>query len=159
MDVSILNQQFEYRDGELYWAVNRSGVKKGRIASRTNPTSGYRDTRLFGKIYQTHRLIYLMHHGVLPEFVDHIDNNCLNNRIENLRPTTKSQNAFNRRMRSNNTSGVKGVSWNKRNRKWMVRVCVEGKEHYFGLHDDLQVATDIANKARLELHGEFARMF
>lgn len=159
MDLDLIKSQFEYRDGELYWAVKRNGVTKGAIASRINPTSGYRDTRLFGKIYQTHRIIYFIHHETLPEFIDHTDGNPLNNHIENLRPATRTQNAFNRKLRTNNTSGVKGVSQHKATGKWMVRVGVEGKEHYYGLFEDLQTATDVAKKARLELHGEFARFF
>lgn len=157
MDVTILKQQFTYKDGELYWAVSRKGVTKGAIASRINPTTGYRDTRLFRKVYQTHRLIFLLHHEYTPQYVDHIDGNPLNNRIENLRPCTKSQNACNQKLRSNSKSGVRGVSWISRNSKWVARVGIEGKQLYLGLFDTIEEATNAVEKARQKHYGEFAR--
>jgi len=66
-------------------------------------------------------LIFLYHHGYLPKFVDHIDGNKKNNRIENLREATKSQNAMNQKVSTRNTSGIKGVMWHKRDKKWFVQ--------------------------------------
>lgn len=157
MDLELIKTQFDYVDGELYWAVKRKGVTQGAVASRVNPTSGYRDTRLYGKIYQTHRLIFFIHHGYIPPYVDHIDGNPLNNRIENLRPCTKSQNACNQKLRVTSKSGVRGVYWIARNKKWMARVGVNKKQYYLGLFDSLTDAKQAVDKARLQLYGEFVR--
>lgn len=149
---------FEYRDGVLYWKENRSRKKlKGKPVGTSNE-QGYIRTTVDHKPYKVHRLIFLMHHGFMPESVDHIDGNPANNRIENLRPATRSQNSMNAKTRSDNSSGVKGVSWYKRLGKWQVYV-VANKRHvtvgYFDCRDEAEAASV---KARLKLHGEFARV-
>ena len=116
-----------------------------------------RSVEIDHKSYSVHRLVWLMHHGVLPEFLDHINGNKLDNRIENLRPATKSQNNQNKRLYSNNTSGVKGVCWHKRIKKWQVNVRVNGKQKSFGFFDDIELAELVASEARNKLHGQFAR--
>ena len=110
-----LHELFEYKDGELYWKITH---RAGQLAGSSY--SGYRCIKVNGKLYKAHRLIYLMHHGELPQFLDHIDGNPLNNQLSNLRPANKSQNGFNRKMNSNSTSGHKGVSWDKQSRKWKI---------------------------------------
>ena len=79
-----------------------------------------------------------MNHGELPEFIDHIDGNSLNNRIENLREATNSQNCMNGKLRKTNKSGHKNVYWHKSAKKWSVEIKVFGKKKYFGLFDDLE---------------------
>lgn len=61
---------------------------------------------------------------------DHIDRNELNNRKYNLRPCTKSQNNINQPLRSDNASGIKGVSWSCRNQKWFAQITIN-YEHFF----------------------------
>jgi len=150
------NELLEYREGVLYWKTTRSrlaiaGSKVGMIG-----TSGYLQTKIDGARQMNHRVIFLMHHGYMPTFVDHIDNNKLNNRIENLREATKSQNGHNVGIRSSNTSGVKGVYWKKSDRKWCVRAWCHGKRRYFGLYDDLELADLVAREARNKFHREYA---
>ena len=117
MDAKILHELFEYRDGELYWKVNRYRVKSlGKLAGWIENT-GYRRVLIDGKKYQIHRLVYMMHYGFMPKTIDHLDGNRLNNKIENLRPATIEENCRNSIKRTNNTSGVKGVFWNKQTGK------------------------------------------
>ncbi|ECH9128545.1 HNH endonuclease [Salmonella enterica subsp. enterica] len=63
------------------------------------------------KCYLAHRLAWFFCYGVWPKEIDHIDNNKLNNSIGNLREVTHQLNQLNMPLRSNNTSGVKGVNW------------------------------------------------
>jgi hypothetical protein len=91
------------------------------------------------------------------EKADHINNNPLDNRRENLRLATVGQNNHNARRRKDNTSGFKGVSWGKREKKWVVHISIEGKSKYLGQFDDLQEAREAYKTASIKYHGEFAR--
>ena len=72
--------------------------------------------------------------------IDHIDGNKLNNRRGNLRFCTRAENSNNRRKYKNNTSGYKGISWNKQAKKWQCRLCFNSKAHYIGLYSDIKEA-------------------
>jgi len=117
---------------------------------------GYKLVRVDGKLYRVHRLIFLWHHGFLPEYVDHIDTDVINNKIENLRRCSKSQNSCNGKMRINNTSGIKGVSWNKEKSKWMAKLCHKRKQMHIGYFSSIHEAEKAVRAARKKLHGEFA---
>ena len=91
--------------------------------------------------------------------VDHIGfTNTLDNRHSNLRIATKSENMRNRGRQANNTSGYKGVSWSKQNKKWYAWIGFNGKTHAIGHYDDIKQAATAYNQKALELHGEFARI-
>jgi hypothetical protein len=104
-----------------------------------------------------HRLIYIMHHGHTDKEIDHIDGNPLNNRIENLRACTRGQNSCNSRMRRDNTTGIKGLYWNKRKESWRGRIQFEGKLHYIGTFKTIFDAACSMIPARERMHGEFAK--
>lgn len=107
--------------------------------------------------YRLHRLAWLYMTGIWPaEEIDHINGDPADNRWVNLRECNHQQNNHNQPMRRNNTSGVKGVSWNSRARKWHVQVCLNYKIHHGGLHSTLIEAEAAAMALRLQLHGEFA---
>jgi hypothetical protein len=151
-----VKQSFEYRDGELYWKVKPSKkISIGKKAGNKRE-DGYCLTMVNGKRYLNHRLIFLMHHGCLPEFIDHIDGNPSNNKIENLRAAKSTENQHNRKLGKDNTSGVKGVDWHARSKKWMVRIRVNNKRKYFGSFDNLELAGLVAQEARNKYHREFA---
>lgn len=150
-----LDSILSYKAGELYWKVSRGSVIPGSKAGRIN-MHGYSQTQINGKRYQTHRLIFMMHHGYLPSFVDHIDGDKLNNRIDNLRPATKAQNNYNMKTKASNTSGVKGVVWNKTAQKWQAQLKIDGKNKYLGVFDEIEQAKLAVMSARDIAHGDFA---
>ena len=152
----LIKELFDYRDGELYWKVRNSSRTQIGDKAGTLHHTGYLQTRINGKIYKNHRMIFLYHHGYLSEFIDHIDGCRSNNRIENLREASLSQNQHNKKINKNNTSGVKGVCWNKQAKKWLVRLDVDGKQKYFGYYHDIEVAKFIAETMRHKYHKEFA---
>lgn len=148
--------KFEYRDGELYFKEEQQNqYKKGDLAGGINCT-GYKTVRVFRKRYLLHRIVFLMHHGYLPKYIDHIDGDRLNNRIENLREATFSQNRQNTLKYKNNTSGVKGVCWNKQAKKWKASVQTNGKRAFLGYFKSIDDARDAVLKHRNLAHGEFA---
>jgi hypothetical protein len=106
-----------------------------------------------------HRVVWAFVYGEWPcGALDH--KNCIksDNRAENLRIASPAQNAANRRRQSNNTSGVKGVFWNPRSSKWMVRIKKDGVLMHIGVFDSLDDAALAYEQAAIKVHGEFARV-
>jgi len=88
--------------------------------------------------------------------VDHIDGNKLNNQRANLRVCSNSQNLQNRGAQANNSSGFKGVTWNKRDRRWHARISVGPKNKHLGTFRSAAEAGEAYRAAALLFHGEFA---
>lgn len=151
----LVKELFKYKDGELYWKISNGKVKIGNKAGCSD-TKGYLRTTIKGKLYKNHQIIFLMFYGYIPKITDHINGIKYDNRIENLREAKLSQNAQNAKMPKTNTSGVKGVSWNKRAKKWHVQLHVNGELKYFGRYYCIQFAEFVANIMRHKYHGEFA---
>jgi hypothetical protein len=161
MAAEIISQEylkylFDYKDGELYWKVKFTDkVNIGSLVGHMK--HGRRYTKINKKDYLVHRLIYLYHHGYLPKCVDHMDCDMSNNRIENLREATRSQNNYNSRLSKANTSGAKGVTWKKERNKWKVEFYIDKKLCFFGSYSDFEEAKSVAIAKRNEHHKEFAR--
>lgn len=105
------------------------------------------------------RLVWFKQTGEDPglNVVDHKDTNSLNDAWGNLRLATRVQNSQNKSMHKNNTSGIKGVCWDKSTGKWRARITSKGKLLYSEYFDDLQEAGEKISAKRKELQGEFAR--
>lgn len=88
--------------------------------------------------------------------IDHRDQNPLNNQRSNLRSATASQNGHNRGPNKNNTTGVKGISFDKRSGRYQAQIQVEGKKYWLGYFNTLEEAAIVIQKKREELVGEFA---
>ena len=88
--------------------------------------------------------------------VDHFDTNGLNNQRTNVRLATNLQNSRNQRRAKNNTSGYKGVYWNRTHGKWQVSISVSGHRTHLGLFDDLVKAAQAYNVAATKYFVEFA---
>jgi hypothetical protein len=150
------NEVFEYRDGVLHWKVTLSNVAQAGKVAGCKSTNTYGSVMVDGTAHCIHRVIFCMHHGYMPEQVDHIDGNRKNNAIENLRPATNALNCLNKGAQSNNKLGVKNVCWSKQNKKWFVQVSVKGKRVVSKFFDDLDLADLVATMAREKYHGAFA---
>jgi hypothetical protein len=88
---------------------------------------------------------------------DHINCDTLDNRRENLRPASFSENARNSRRGINNTSGLKGVCWNAQRGKWQAGIKTNGRSIHLGLYTDKYEAHAAYYEAASRLFGEFAR--
>lgn len=145
----------DYVDGELFWKTNKShfvksGQKAGGILS-----DGRHYIKIDGKPWKLHRIIFLYHHGYIPKYIDHIDGNPGNNRIENLREVTLSENQWNRKQSKNNKTGSKGVCNHKN--KFRAYCMVNNKNHHLGYFDTQEEAESEVKKFREKHHNEFHR--
>lgn len=150
-----LNSIFEYKDGNLYYKERIGKMLAGQKAGSLRQ-SGYVAIVVNKVPRYAHRLIFMMHYGYFPKFIDHINGVKNDNRIENLREATKNQNAWNTTKTILNTSGVKNVYWSKRDKKWNVRISANGTYKSFGNYFDLNVAKFVAETMRHKYHKSFA---
>ena len=100
---------------------------------------------------RVHRLFFYWHYGYLPEIVDHIDKNSLNNNIENLREINRNGNRRNSYKTKNCTSKYKGVFWSKVSKKWSAQVFTNKKTIYLGLFSNEDDAGQAVNDKIREL--------
>ena len=131
-----LHEYLEYKDGALYWklSVNKRHARKGDRAGVTRPDL-YRTVTLQGKKFLEHRLIFFLLKGYWPKFVDHINQDKTDNRIENLREVTPQQNSLNHR---NNTKTP-----NICLHQGAFQLVIKGK--YYGRFASLEEAESIRN--------------
>ena len=109
-----------------------SNALVGNVAGNTN-NKGYRGIRIDGKMFKSHRLAWLYMAGTFPQTdIDHIDRNPSNNRFANLRVVTRSENMQNTSKYLNNTSGFKGVSYDKSTRKWYASITLNTVQKNLG---------------------------
>jgi hypothetical protein len=153
-----LKKLFEYKDdGTFVRKIATSNrVKVGDSVGWKTSGGRYLGLCVNGKNELMHRMVFLYHHGYLPECIDHIDGNGINNRIENLRASTQSQNLMNASGKLNTKSGKKNVYWNSHVNKWCVHVKFNGRAKYFGAYEDIELADLVAIEVRNKYHKEFA---
>jgi hypothetical protein len=115
--------------------------------------------KLFNKDIPRSILVWVIHHQQWPTLqVDHVDStNPLNDRIENLRLASRSQNKANSTIYSNNSSGYKGVYWHRQACKWKAQIGVNGKRVYLGLFNKREEAHAAYCEAAKKAFGAFAR--
>lgn len=148
---------YDQDTGLLTWRVSVGPRSPGDVAGSKNG-QGYLQVWVMGKRYQGHRIAFAMHHGRWPDgSVDHINHDRLDNRIVNLREATEAENKRNSLLRSDNTSGFKGVCENrKRINKWQASIKVNKKLIFLGNYPTPELAAIAYDRAAIRHHGEFA---
>lgn len=164
LTIALLQELLDYSPvtGEIKW-LNHPAKPKSSVAGKIAGSATQRTARPAAEAMQyrkigirlpgqpkirlwipAHRIAWALHHGEWPgEFIDHIDGDGTNNRINNLRLATRSVNARNQHLHSSNTSGVCGVTWHQRSSKWQAQAGVVNPETgvrnciHLGLHQTI----------------------
>lgn len=152
--------RYEPETGKLFWLA-RSGDTRGeryfntRYSGKealTGGCKGYRVGSIGNAAVKAHRVAWAIYYGEWPQgFIDHINGDRADNRITNLRVVDHAGNGRNRRPGANNRSGVLGVGWNKRHKKWRASIRHNGELIYLGAFE----AKEDAVAARLEAEKRY----
>ena len=140
---------YNSESGQLTRRVSVKGHHAGTVIG-TPTEKGYLVAYVDGKSYRVHHLVWFYHHGNFADELDHINRDRSDNRIENLRPCTHSQNLGNSRARVHK---YKGVTFCKTTQKWRAQL-----NGHLGRFDTIEEAALAYNKAAKEHYGEFAKL-
>lgn len=172
--IELVSQCFIYQDGILYWKERprshfacdqawkmwntRYANEEAGCPSFFEPRNCWRwIVTLSYRHIPRSVIVWAIHYHEWPTLlVDHEDRNSLNDRIENLRLATYSQNRANATRSLNNKSGCKGVSWYSRDGRWQTSIKVNGETIYLGLFDTPEEAHAAYCQAAIEHFGEYA---
>lgn len=159
--IEVFRDHFDYdrATARLVWRKHPKYPRRNGLCAECGHKSGYRRVTLHGRTFYAHRVIFALFNGDVPDcfHVDHINGNISDNRIENLRLATNSQNMANCGKYSTNTSGHKGVSWQRKESKWRAGVSTKGKFISSGYFDNIEDASAAYRAKAKEIFGEFAR--
>jgi hypothetical protein len=134
---------YDGETGNLSWSFDEdvSPHIRGKQAFTSKGNHGYRQTKYRGIVMLAHRVAWVLMHGEWPLEVDHINGDKTDNRAENLRNVTHLENCRNACKPSSNKSGFTGVSWDRVNKKWVVRIkTLDGKYANLGRFETIQDA-------------------
>ncbi len=164
LTVSFIQSILDYdaSDGTFKWKYRQDASKAwntrwpGKNAGFARK-DGYVLIRINNKRYLAHRLAWFLHHGTWPNlFLDHINKNPNDNRIENLRECTTAENGWNRNAQSNASTGFKNVNVDRNRNKYQVKVSAYGKTHWVGYFNTIEESIEARDKYLKQLHGKFA---
>lgn len=150
--------RYDPETGKLFWLRMKHEEKKwnnnvaGKEAFKTPHCRGYLHGRFKGKPLLAHRVAWAVYNCEWPpEQIDHINGEKTDNRICNLRCVTGPENQRNMKLNPRNKSGYHGVSWQNSSRKWVVRLCFQGKNIFIGKYSNLLDAAAARKAADLRI--------
>lgn len=144
--------------GIFTWIKARPKINVGDIAGFLNG-QGYWCVKINARRYPAHRLaIFYMTGQWPPNHTDHIDMKRANNKWENIRPATRTENFGNQTKYSNNKSGIKGVCWDKDAQKWLAQIQINNKKIKLGRYTNIDDAAKAYADAAAKYFKEFARL-
>lgn len=138
--IEYINNNFIYLNGSFYRIKhNGNNQKIGSLVGGVNG-SGYIQTKIFGRKFKCHRLIWLLFNGEIPNGyeIDHINGNRSDNRLENLRLATRRQNQQNRVEHRNDH--LVGTTYCKKENKWYSHITINGKTKHIGIFETKELA-------------------
>lgn len=155
LTIEVLKDEISYNPntGLFHWKKTKSGRSKKEAGYIAN--DGYKLIMINAILYQAHRLAWFYINGTMPpkRSLDHINRIRSDNRIKNLRPCLEYQNGHNKRLPSNNSSGLKGIRFKKN--RWEVSCMVNNKRKYLGRYEKKSDAINAYNSYAYKLVGEF----
>tara|TARA_R110000782_G_scaffold270463_1_gene371409 strand:- start:1705 stop:2208 length:504 start_codon:yes stop_codon:yes gene_type:complete len=147
LEYDLLHELFEYKNGELYWKVDRPHrFDKGKIAGHVT-SNGYRTVKINRIGYCVHKIVYIMTYGNCIEGfqIDHINGERSDNRFENLRLVTHVENCY-------NIKNVKGYSFHKHAKKYAASINVNKKRINLGSYEKEEDARNAYLNAKEKYH-------
>lgn len=170
--LDIVRQSLRYEGGRLFWlhrpvehfpdvrawkSWNTQFAFKEAGSLKTFKRSGPRWVIVIGNVHiQRPTIVWALHQGEWHKDLDHRNRDALDDRIDNLRVATRSQQGANRGIQSNNTSGCPGVMWYAPTKRWRVKIKVMGRDIYLGYYVEKSKAIEVYWTAAREFFGEFA---
>jgi len=159
---SYLKTQIHYdeKTGHITWACHKVGRKPDGLAGCIR-FDKRRVIRINNKLYLASRLAFLYMTGHWPKHnIDHINGNSADDSWDNLRDVEQEFNVRNQIKSTTNTSGITGVYWSKKRKKWLAAITVYGKQRYIGCFEDINTARDARKNAEKELgfHANHGRI-
>lgn len=149
--------EYNQYSGRFMWKVSTTNrVKPGDYAGYVDP-QGYNLIPVCGRKWAAHRLAFLYMTGEFPKTeVDHVNGIRDDNRWENLRAANTIENRRNRKVGRNNTTGFKGVSYNKNVSRYIASIRDNYKAIFLGYYDTPEEAARAYDKKAVEIHGSYA---
>ena len=156
LTIDRVNTLFEYDNGRLRRKITKTwNSPAGSYAGSVNKR-GHVNVQVDGVMWAAHQIIFLMFHGYIPKEIDHVNRDKTDNRIENLRKCSSTENKGNIGLLSNNRSGYRGVSFNTHRKKWRAQIKIKGRQTYLGSFDSPIQAAIAYNNVALNHFGKFA---
>lgn len=147
--------RFNPRNGCFYWKGRQGHMQEGDVAGRTD-SKGHRQITINRRAYLAHRLAWTVTHGEWPDHhIDHKNGDRSDNRPQNLRACTRSQNNANARIREDSTVGLKGVTTH--GSRFRAQISKDGKKTLLGVFTTKEEAHAAYVAASKVLFGKFAR--
>lgn len=133
------------------WNAKYAGKKAGSVHT-DNTGRKCIHVSINNRKYKGHRICWELINGPIPDgmTIDHIDHNPLNNKISNLRLASQVEQKRNMPIQKNNSSGVVGVGWSKKAKRWRARIGVNGRGIEIGTIDSLGEAIEMRKRAEVE---------
>ena len=148
-----LRKAFSYKEGKLFWNARAGSDKEtkrfnscfaGKPVKPCKDRYGYLSIQLDGEKMKMHRAVFAYHHGYYPETIDHINRDRADNRLENLRPASKSEQQWNK-------NGARGYS--RKGNRWVARIKVKSKCINLGSYETEGEARCAYLSAKIRLHN------
>lgn len=153
--LALTKLSYDKNTGIFTWGENNpKNPKKGKTAGFRK--DGYINIEVHGKAIRAHRLAWFSVHNEIPNEIDHINGIRSDNRISNLRKSTRHQNCCNKKVRKDSGTGFKGVHYCKKSGKYKGDVSVKRKRYHIGYFKTLEEARAAVMKFRNKHHMEFA---
>lgn len=158
--LETIRDRFYYDNGVV--RVKKSGQWKGKkdeVAGTPRPKDSRIIIQVKGQRFFAHQIVWLLFNEDLPETsIDHIDTNCTNNLIENLRAATRSEQQRNKPVQGNNSTGFKGVSFRQavKAKPWRASITVANQLKHLGYFETSVEAAIAYDTAAKKYFGAFA---
>jgi hypothetical protein len=141
----LVQALFDYKDGALYWRQSPSRNTSAGMRAGCHHGTRYVNVSIKNRLHTEHRLVWLWHGNDPCDLLDHINGDKHDNRIENLRAATPSQNQHNRQAQKNSSLGVKGVFCE--GTRYTAQIQVNGKRKRLGSYPTIEEAAAARRQA------------